>query len=271
MSESVSPLPGTQPVAIDAFRLFHSDNMPAWPISTRSSWALFLDVDGTLIEHMPRPEMVTVSPELARQIRQLSRQLSGALALISGRSITMLDELFECADTLNLVGLHGAEWRLAGRTRQSIAVAPEVVAAVRQKMRHLAESCPGTRLEDKGLTLALHWRQVPHEAKALKAAVEEIGALTGYVLQPGKFVYELKPPGVDKGQALGTLLHNAPFLGRKPIYIGDDQTDEPAIAAAQKLGGIGIAVGSIQRGAHYLLADAIAVRQWLKVLEKKWA
>src|SRR5690625_3945351 len=263
------PADPATPAPLEAFQLFSGHRAPA-PLAEAGHWALLLDVDGTHIEHRPRPDQVATTPALIQLLNRLERHLEGALALVSGRSVAMLEQLFPNHARLHLVGLHGAEWRGVGQPLQQLEIDPRTLAEVRSAMAELADSSPGTLLEDKGLSLALHWRQVPGMATALRRSLDTIAATTGYVLQPGKFVYGLKPRGADKGRALQQLMQHPPLAGRRPLYLGDDATDEPALAAALELGGLAIAVGEPRGEAPWLLHDVSAVCNWLSQLEQAW-
>jgi len=264
------PADPTSPAPLEAFQLFSGHYRAPAPLAEARHWALLLDVDGTLIAHRPRPDQVATTPALVQLLNRLERHLGGALALVSGRSVAMLEQLFPNHARLHLVGLHGAEWRRVGQPLQQLEINPRTLAEVRSAMAELADSSPGTLLEDKGLSLALHWRQVPGMAEALRRSLDTIAATTGYVLQPGKFVYELKPRGADKGRALQQLMQHPPLAGRRPLYLGDDATDEPALAAALELGGLAIAVGEPRGEAPWLLHDVSAVCNWLSQLEQAW-
>lgn len=232
--------------------------------STPEQWALFLDVDGTLLDIAATPEGVVVDPGLPALLTALQRQLGGALALVSGRPVAQLDQLFSPA-RLALAGLHGAEWRDADGRLQRMAVDEALQQRVRLEAATVAGDLPGVRLEDKGIAIALHWRQAPTVEAALRQRVEAIAARTGMMVQPGKCVFELKPPGVDKGVALRRLLAAPPFRGRRPVFVGDDLTDAFAMAAARAEGGVAIAVGeTLVDAAEFMLPEPAAVRCWLQ-------
>ncbi len=232
--------------------------------ATLTGWALFLDVDGTLLEIAPSPDAVVVSPTLPLLLGKLQQQLNGALALISGRPLAELDQLFQplqCAGA----GLHGAEWRSSPGPSQLLPVDLAALEDARQRAHELVRALPGVLIEDKGRTIALHWRKAPAHEAALRAGAERIAGATGLVIQPGKCVFELKPAGINKGDALRRLSAQPPFAGRRPLFIGDDLTDAFAIEAAQRLGGAGIAVGpTLAAIADGELADPAAVLKQLQ-------
>jgi len=228
--------------------------------------ALFLDVDGTLIEFADDPARVQLLPQVREAIGAISDRLSGAVALVSGRPLAQLDLLFAPL-RLPAAGLHGHELR---DDRAARAAMPEDTAGwlhdLHQRAAHMAKEHPGVKVEDKGISLALHWRSAPEAADSVLAfAKEAIGALPGYRLQPGDHVVEFVPQGADKGVAVEQLMARAPFLGRVPVFVGDDLTDEFGFTAAHRLGGWSVRVGTREpTEAAYALADPHAVHAWLR-------
>jgi trehalose 6-phosphate phosphatase len=228
--------------------------------------ALFLDVDGTLLEIQDEPGAVDVPKRLCRVLAELQRAGDGALALVSGRSLRQLDELFSPL-RLSAAGLHGLERR---NLRSEVVRAkpdPKVLEHARQRLSAFADRHAGVLLEDKGLTLALHFRKAPEHrplaAAAAEAAVADSeGAL---VLLEGKMVFELKPPGCDKGQAIAAFMREPPFTGRRPVFAGDDVTDEAGFAVVNDLGGITIRIGPDDRrtAAIYRHENVSAMQSWL--------
>jgi len=231
--------------------------------------ALFLDVDGTLLELAPRPEDVLVSEAVKALLTQLQGRLDGALALISGRSLDSLDRLLAPLQ-LAAAGIHGLQRRQPG-TNQQAAVEPEWHAAVAGALGEFAASHPGLQLEDKGHALALHFRRAPAlaaEAEARAEALVERLSLPTRLLR-GKMVLELMPAGADKGQAIQEFMSEVPFHGRLPVFIGDDLTDEAGFAVVNSLGGVSIHVGESRSTiAAARLPDVQAVhsrlREWLQ-------
>lgn len=243
---------------------------PAAPELPAAQWALFLDVDGTLLELAATPEAVQIPAGLPALLQQLHRHLHGALALISGRAIVTLDQLFTPLQ-LPAAGLHGFERRDAAGTVQRADIDTAAVAQLRSAVQALAATLPGVLLEDKGCTFALHYRQAPDYRQRLGAAVAALAHGAGFDLLAGHCVYELKPPGVHKGSALDAFLAEAPFAGRRPVFLGDDSTDEFALAAARGAGGIAIQVGGRRsEAAQFALTDPAAVRAWLQRWEQRW-
>ncbi|HEV2269914.1 MAG TPA: trehalose-phosphatase [Steroidobacteraceae bacterium] len=232
--------------------------------------ALFLDVDGTLLELAATPQAVSVSDDLREGLRALSRASGGAVALVSGRAITDLDALFAPL-TLPSAGLHGFEHRGASGAycRRPLPSAAALEDA-RGEMLRLARAHPGLMVEDKRFALALHYRNAPHLEEAVMMAMREVAArLAGELeLQRGKMVLELRPAGATKAQAVAAFLAEAPFAGRLPIFIGDDLTDEPAFELVNRLDGASVVVSAARpSAAQTRFADVTAVRAWLTQLQ----
>jgi len=234
------------------------------PPAPSPDWCLFLDVDGTLIDFTDSPFNPHASDELKRLLSTVSGRLGGALALVSGRSIETLDALF---DPLRLpaAGLHGVERRTPSGVTENGAPPSARLDCARAALRRLVDSHPGTLLEDKDRTLALHFRLAPGTGGVLQLAVDAIAADLGpdYEIQAGDLVLEIKPRGMDKGEAVKAFLAESPFRGRVPVYVGDDLTDLNGLRVVENLGGIAIAVGDRIAGT-YRLEDPAAVRAWLR-------
>jgi trehalose 6-phosphate phosphatase len=208
-------------------------------------WCLFLDVDGTLLEIAATPDAVQVEASLQDLLNRLRTVLGGAVALISGRPIVSLDRLFG-PHRWAAAGVHGLERRDSqGRWHSQNGFDVATVAQARDRLRQLAERLPGTILEDKGLSVALHYRQVPQLESQIHSEIRAIlRALGGrLVLLEGRMVVELRLAGANKADAIREFLGEAPFKGRRPIFIGDDLTDETALEEVQRVGGLSIAVG----------------------------
>lgn len=235
-----------------------------------SAIALFLDVDGTLLEIAARPQAVSVPDDLRERLRTLSLATGGAVALVSGRAITDLDALFAPL-TLPSAGLHGFEHRGAsGAYRRRPLPSTAVLAAARGAMLHLAEQYSGLLVEDKRFALALHYRDAPQLEDTVVAAMREIAARAGneLELQRGKMVAELRPAGATKAEAVAAFLAEAPFAGRRAVFIGDDLTDEPAFELVNRSQGLSVVVGAERASAaRARLTDVTAVRGWLAQLQ----
>jgi trehalose 6-phosphate phosphatase len=224
-------------------------------------WALFLDVDGTLLEFAGHPREVEVPPGLITILSDLARKVP--LALISGRPIVDLDCLFVPLK-LPMAGQHGGERRAAtGQVTRKDRLAPLSVA--RGKLAEFVADHPGLLLEDKGLTLALHYRRAQHLKPLVEAVMglmmREVGR--EFILLAGNRVYEIRPSGANKGLAIAAFMEELPFMGRVPVFIGDDVTDEEGFVAVNRLGGLSIKVGEGDTAARWRLPNAAAVREWL--------
>lgn len=226
--------------------------------------AYFLDVDGTLVGIAATPDAVTVEPVLRELLARLNETCGGALALISGRAINVLDRLFAPL-RLAAAGQHGAERRDAEGKLHSHAIHARGLAEVRAAAAAFAGRHPGVVLEDKGLSLAVHFRQAPAAEPALRALLERtVAECAGQVvLQPGKMVLEAKPAGRDKGTAIAEFMREPPFRGRVPVFVGDDVTDEFGFTVVNRLGGLTVKVGEGASRARLRLADVREVREWL--------
>lgn len=239
--------------------------LPLAPLpADNADWALFLDVDGTLLDFNDDPRAVSVNPALSTLLHSLHGALDGALALVSGRDLDDLDRLFDRPQWA-AAGLHGLQLRRADGGFRRLTVTPEQQAAMHRETAALAARFEGVQLEDKRLAVALHCRRAPHQFEPLRrAAMELIAKVPGYELQPGNLVIEFKPVGMDKGKAVSELLGSAPFAGRLPVYLGDDFTDEHAFESIRKKHGIGVLVGPPRSTfADHSLAGPVAVQAWL--------
>ncbi|OYV38862.1 MAG: trehalose-phosphatase [Acidocella sp. 20-61-6] len=204
--------------------------------------AVFLDIDGTLLNLAATPNSVIVPPHLPELLRRLSIRLGGALALISGRSLTDIDAMFGLG--LAVAAEHGAILRdAAGRALWTTPVDPALASLI-GPLRAAVAARPGTLLEEKRLGLALHWRGAPHFSASLTASAIALAAPhPGLLLQPAHEALEIRVRGPGKAVALDMFMREPPFVGRLPVFVGDDLTDEPAIARAGELGGCGLHVG----------------------------
>ena len=192
--------------------------------------SLFLDFDGTVVEIAPRPTAVRVTSQLTSLLSLLGERLNGRLAILTGRSAANVEQLLGPL-TIAVAGHHGLE--APGHFGPDSPVRrADVLDWVVFELRQLERDFPGVLVEDKPFGVALHYRQAPDAAEACRSAVAEVAERAGLEVQPGKMVFELKPPGADKGSALRAMMSKAPFAGTMPIFIGDDLTDEPAFEAA---------------------------------------
>lgn len=234
--------------------------------------AFFLDFDGTLVELAATPDAVIVPAALKQVLAALRELASGALAIVSGRSIAAIDALLAPL-VLPVAGLHGAEWRDADGTVVRQFAADERIADMSAVLAAAVAANPGMLLEEKQASVALHYRNVPDKQAAAHDAALRAVALFGdaFVLQPGKMVFEIKPAGVDKGHAIETLLAAAPFAGRTPCFAGDDLTDEAGFAAVNALGGLSIKVGAGDTVAVSRVDSVDHLRAWLGELVRAQA
>ena len=234
--------------------------------------ALLIDVDGTLLEIAQRPELVVVPSELPDLLHRLAGERGGALALISGRPIADLDRLLQPWQGA-AAGLHGIERRTAAGdgAASGDSEADRAAAAALERLRPtlaaLAEQRPGIWLEDKGRTLALHYRAAPEAGAAICDAATRLLSGHGDVLRliPGKMVVEFQPRHHGKGSAIAAFMEEPPFRGRVPVFLGDDTTDEEGFAEVNRRGGISIRVGPPIGGsaAIYELPSVTAALDWL--------
>jgi len=234
--------------------------------------ALFLDVDGTLIQFADRPDAVVLLPEVREAIGRISDRLEGAVALVSGRPLEQLDALFAPLQ-LPAAGLHGHQVRDAsGQLHDSSedAATREWLHALQLQAQHLAHALPGVLVEDKGASLALHWRAAPEAGEQVRAfASRHIRGHTRYRLQPGDHVVEFVPVGSDKGSAVRRMIQSLPFRGRLPVFVGDDLTDEFGFEAANAMHGWSVLVGERDpSSAVFQLQDIHRVHAWLR--ENAW-
>lgn len=239
-----------------------TDTLPLPPTAS-PDWAWFLDVDGTLINIAPTPSAIVMPVELPAMLQRLSDAAGGAVALVTGRTLDNLHHLMTPFDP-PAAGLHGLEWRDASGTQHRHPVPPGL-DDIHARLSRLAERTPGLLLEDKGQAVALHYRQAPELKETLAAAVAEVVRdQPGYTVMAGKMVYEIKPKGIDKGRALRAFMETPPFAGRRPVFVGDDTTDEYGFAAANELGGLSVLVGHERpTEAHYRLYDVESCRAWI--------
>lgn len=206
-------------------------------------WALFLDIDGCLLDLAPTPDEISVPPELPRAIERLRLKLGGALALVTGRGLAYADALFD-PFPFPIAGLHGAEMR--GPDGQMIhAKASPAFAALKAELTEAAKAMPGVLIEDKGGAVAAHYRLAPQYELALGETMRAFAGAAGpdYALQLGKMVYEIRPARASKGDAVERFLSDPPFAGRLPIALGDDLTDESMFAVVNARGGLSFRVG----------------------------
>jgi trehalose 6-phosphate phosphatase len=239
---------------------------PGWAEIGRRACALFLDVDGTLLEFEEHPDLVRATEGLVALLTSVEDALDGALAVISGRPLDDLDRVFAPWRPLG-AGIHGAEVRdRLGEHRFDSG--SDAVAPIRDQVERIVATVPGAWTEDKGTSLAVHHRAAPEAGAELAERLAPLAAEgSGFSMLEGVLVVELRPSTHDKGTALVELMAHQPFADRMPVVVGDDTTDEDAFVAAVRLGGLAVVVGSRQpTAAAYRLLDPAAVRGWLTEL-----
>jgi trehalose 6-phosphate phosphatase len=227
--------------------------------------AILLDIDGTLLDLAPTPREVWVPPDLSTTLNRLLARTSGALALVSGRSLNDIDLIF-APEQFPAVGGHGAEMRISAESEAVATHAPPMDKELKRRLAAIAKLSPGILLEDKGYSLALHYRLAPHAEKAIYAAVSLIRAdLPNAPIEvlPGKCVCEIKHSGFNKATGVLELMTHEPFRGRRPIFIGDDVTDEAVFGIMPDLGGLAFSVGRRAKGVADHFDEPRDVRNWL--------
>src|SRR5690349_2038492 len=238
---------------------------PSTSLGAVQSFCLFLDVDGTLLDIAPTPGEVRVDSELIELLRRLEHACDGALALISGRPITELDDLFAPL-FLSVAGVHGCERRDASGRWYRPTFDGSALEPIRNSIEQSLSGIHGTLVEDKGCAIAVHFRQAPYLEEVLKLRLSSIlTRTTEYELLEGDHVIEIKPVTQNKATAIEAFMQEAPFSGRMPIFVGDDHTDLDGFAAVRRFKGQAISVGN-RVIADKALPNPAAVRAWLREL-----
>ncbi len=228
--------------------------------------AFLFDVDGTLVDIAPTPAEVRVPASLRRALARLIERTDGAVALVSGRPLADLDRLFEPL-RLTAVGGHGAEFRLLDGSQAPMRDAPMLAAALKRALFAIAGA--GVFAEDKGYSVALHYRLVPEKESLVREAVARACAEAGpepVEILPGKAVVEIKPAGFSKATGVQELMRRPPFRGRVPIFVGDDTTDESVFGIMPDFAGVAFSVGRQVAGAATHFDSPADVRAWLERL-----
>jgi trehalose 6-phosphate phosphatase len=232
--------------------------------------AFLLDIDGTLLDIALTPHDVHVPPTLRKTLAKLQERTDGAIALVSGRSLSDIDLIFAPLK-LAAVGGHGAEIRVSPTSKANGTHSRFLDKKTRARLIEVAEVDEGVIMEDKGYSVALHYRLVPDKKRAIEDAVAAIcGELPEGTVEvlPGKSVVEIKKSGFNKGTALRDLMAQAPFAGRRPIFVGDDVTDEAAFAVVPEFEGMAISVGRMVPGVAQRFETPSDVRRWLERIAK---
>jgi len=230
-----------------------------------TEYAILLDIDGTLLDLAPTPREVWVPPDLNETLSRLRDKTSGALALVSGRSLNDIDLIF-APEQFPAVGGHGAEMRISIDSEAVATHAPPMDKELKRRLAAIAKLSPGILLEDKGYSLALHYRLAPHAEKAIYEAVSLIRnerPNAPFEVLPGKCVCEIKQVGFDKATGVRELMSHEPFRGRRPLFIGDDVTDESVFVIMPDLDGLAFSVGRRAEGVAGHFDEPRDVRAWL--------
>jgi trehalose 6-phosphate phosphatase len=225
--------------------------------------SLFLDLDGTLLEIRDRPEDVIADDSLRDLLADLAARFENRLAVVSGRSLAQIDAILgDVAQSLAASGSHGCEHRWRGVSARPER--PEALDTAASHMRPFAERHEGVLVEEKSYGVALHYRMQPTAEQEARALVERLSEELNLVVQNGKMVSELRVGGSDKGTVVRRLMSRPPMTGTRPVFIGDDLTDEAGFTAAREEGGAGILIGAPRNtAANYALPDPAALRGWL--------
>jgi len=236
-----------------------------------TGFAILLDIDGTLLDFAPTPREVWVPPSLRESLARLRDRTGGAVAFVSGRSLSDMDLIFAPLE-FPAIGGHGAEFRPVPGDDGAPSPLPPLAPAIKKKFALIRDISPGIILEDKVHSLAIHFRLAPDAECEVHRAVTAICANfppdTVEVL-PGKAVVEIKQSGFNKGTAVRELMSYPPFRGRRPIFIGDDVTDELVFPVLNEFDGIGFSVGRRVEGAQGCFDSPHDVRNWLDRISRQ--
>jgi trehalose 6-phosphate phosphatase len=234
------------------------------PVPRNRACCLFLDIDGTLLDFAPTPDQVRIDDSLLDLLGNLDRACAGAVAFVSGRSIHDIDGLFEPL-CLAAAGVHGCERRDARGRLLRPYFETAGLHELRSRLDPLVQRLDGTLVEDKRFGIAIHYRAAPHLEGPLRAGLGRLVALipAGFQMLDGDHVIEIKPASHNKATAVDAFMHEEPFAGRLPVFIGDDLTDQDGFAAVRKFDGMAIGVGH-DTGAEWQLPNPLAVRRWLE-------
>jgi trehalose 6-phosphate phosphatase len=229
--------------------------------------ALLFDLDGTLAPIAATPQQAHVPAETIEILQRLEAATSGAIAIVSGRPLSQIDALVRPL-VLPGAGLHGAQWREPGGRMHELPVDTPAVASMVESLAPLVDRSPGLQLENKGLSLAVHYRNAPDREHDVRIAAQMAiqPHADRFVLQPGKMVMEIKPRQASKAAAISRLMGLAPFAGRVPLFAGDDLTDEAGFQAVKTLGGITIKIGEGDSVADWRFPTPAALAAWLALL-----
>ena len=222
-------------------------------------WALFLDLDGTLLDIAAAPDKVVTPSRLTEALARVGAALGGALAVVSGRRLDEIDRLLSPL-RLPVAAEHGALIRLPSGEFHRVAATrcppPEWI----EQLRDATRSWEGILVEEKIYSVALHYRLAPDRQSAVRQLAMSLvrAAPDRFELLAAREAFEIRPKGITKGQAVELLMNHEPFRARQPVFVGDDVTDEDGMEVAVRLGGLGLNVGAVFEG------QPLAVRAWLE-------
>lgn len=243
--------------------------MEAGPPLLPGHTALYLDFDGTLAELAQTPDGVVIDESLPPLLTALAARLDGALAILTGRRLAAIDALISPVHVAG-AGLHGAEIR----PEPGITIfhgEPAAATPLVRRLRKRFADDPRVLVEDKDVAVALHFRRAPARAAECREAMRAYAPPWLFDVIDGSQVVEARPRGVDKGAALKALSRHQPFVGRRPVFVGDDRTDEDGFTAAQALSGFGVKVGDGASAARYRIGTVGEVHRWLRSSLAHWA
>lgn len=240
-----------------------AEALRAPPLSLLEGAALFLDFDGTLVEVAETPDAIAVPDSMPSLLRLLAKRLDGRLGIVSGRALADLERHLDCTGVA-VSGSHGLELRLRDGSHVPLS-APMDLKDVRAAVARFAATAPGLLAEEKPRSAALHYRKAPAEEQRAVEFMRGLARKSGLALQHGKMVVELRPKGADKGDAVRAFMAEPEFAGARPVFVGDDLTDEDAFEAVTAMGGSGVLVGPPRAtAAQWRLDDVNTVCAWLR-------
>ncbi|MDI9847667.1 trehalose-phosphatase [Rhodoblastus sp. 17X3] len=235
-------------------------------IDDLAQYCIFLDLDGTLVEIEDRPDDVRVDPATLEFIEQLREKVGRALAVVSGRDIHAIDRLLHPL-VLPVAGVHGLQRRDAAGRLHSPTIDQSAVEAIATRVEAAFLAEPGVVIERKAGAVAIHYRLRPDfERKCQAVAQKIVRDRADLNLITGKMVCEIRLHGNNKGGVIGSFLEERPFKGRRPIFAGDDVTDESGFLTVNACGGVSIKIGEELTAARYRAANVLELRNWFDAL-----
>ena len=236
----------------------NSARRPPWPIEP----AVFLDLDGTLMEIAPSPDAVAPTARLQALLGRLPAAVGNAVAIVSGRPVAEVDRLL-VPYRLAAAGIHGLERRSATGEVERMTVQTDWIQGALKCMESFVASHPGLILENKGVSLALHYRRRPELENTVQDFVAGLDLPADVEALRGRKVVEVKSRGMNKGEAIRAFMSEPPFMGRIPVFAGDDVTDESGFRMVNELGGVSVKVGDGSTVANWRLSGVSDVLDWL--------